>query len=188
MDTIKAFFSEYGYSFFMMVVIGFVTAIITEITVKKALNWLDEQLGEKGKKILAVVRIVVIQLATWGQVILYTHILVKNMPLPGGKVFYIIWMFLWGAYLFGALYWLYNFIPGLTRSSQEIFKMFLVYIIQYVFSMFGIKGILELISKLKNRQPKPKREKFDPVAGMEKLDENVYFDGSAYYNKKGVKL
>ena len=157
MDTIKAFFAEYGYSFFMMVVIGFVTAIITEITVKKALNWLEQQVGEKGKKILAVVRIVVIQLATWGQVILYTHILVKNMPLPGGKVFYIIWMFL-------------------------------VYIIQYVFSMFGIKGILELISKLKNKQPKPKREKFDPVAGMEKLDENVYFDGSAYYNKKGVKL
>ena len=157
MDTIKAFFAEYGYSFFMMVVIGFVTAIITEITVKKALNWLEQQVGEKGKKILAVVRIVVIQLATWGQVILYTHILVKNMPLPGGKVFYIIWMFL-------------------------------VYIIQYVFSMFGIKGILELISKLKNRQPKPKREKFDPVAGMEKLDENVYYDGASYYNKKGVKL
>lgn len=157
MDTIKAFFAEYGYSFFMMVVIGFVTAIITEITVKKALNWLEQQVGEKGKKILAVVRIVVIQLATWGQVILYTHILVKNMPLPGGKVFYIIWMFL-------------------------------VYIIQYVFSMFGIKGILELISKLKNKQPKVKKEKFDPVAGMEKLDENVYFDGSAYYNKKGVKL
>lgn len=157
METIRAFFAEYGYSFFMMVVIGFVTAIITEITVKKALNWLEQQVGEKGKKILAVVRIVVIQLATWGQVILYTHILVKNMPLPGGKVFYIIWMFL-------------------------------VYIIQYVFSMFGIKGILELISKLKNRQPKVKKEKFDPVAGMEKLDENVYFDGSAYYNKKGVKL
>lgn len=157
MDTIKAFFAEYGYSFFMMVVIGFVTAIITEITVKKALNWLEQQVGEKGKKILAVVRIVVIQLATWGQVILYTHILVKNMPLPGGKVFYIIWMFL-------------------------------VYIIQYVFSMFGIKGILELISKLKNRQPKVKKEKFEPVAGMEKLDENVYFDGTAYYNKKGVKL
>lgn len=30
---------------------------------------------------------------------------------------------IWGAYLFGALYWLYNFIPGLTRSSQQIFKM-----------------------------------------------------------------
>lgn len=31
---------------------------------------------------------------------------------------------IWGAYLFGALYWLYNYIPGLSRSSQEIFKMF----------------------------------------------------------------
>ena len=30
---------------------------------------------------------------------------------------------IWGAYLFGALYWLYNYIPGLNRSSQEIFKM-----------------------------------------------------------------
>ncbi len=30
---------------------------------------------------------------------------------------------IWGAYLFGALYWLYNFIPGLSRSSQELFKM-----------------------------------------------------------------
>ena len=29
----------------------------------------------------------------------------------------------WGAYLFGALSWLYFYIPGLTRSSQEIFKM-----------------------------------------------------------------
>lgn len=29
----------------------------------------------------------------------------------------------WGAYLFGALYWLYNYIPGLNRSSQELFKM-----------------------------------------------------------------
>ena len=32
METIKAFFGEYGYSFLMMVVIGFVIAIITEIT------------------------------------------------------------------------------------------------------------------------------------------------------------
>lgn len=30
---------------------------------------------------------------------------------------------IWGAFLFGALYWLYNYIPGLTRSSQQIFKM-----------------------------------------------------------------
>ena len=30
---------------------------------------------------------------------------------------------IWGALLFGALYWLYNFIPGLSRSAQQIFKM-----------------------------------------------------------------
>ena len=159
METIKAFFAEYGYSFLMMVVIGFVTAIITEITVKKALNWLEQQVGEKGRKILAVVRIVVIQLATWGQVILYTHILVRNMPLPGGKVFYVVWMFL-------------------------------VYIIQYLFSMYGIKGILEAIAKKaeKEKQPKVKKEKFDPVAGMQQLSDNLFTDGVNYYTKKGQKL
>ena len=30
---------------------------------------------------------------------------------------------IWGSYLFGALFWLYFYIPGLTRSSQELFKM-----------------------------------------------------------------
>ena len=159
METIKAFFAEYGYSFLMMVVIGFVTAIITEITIKKALNWLEERLGDKGKKILAVARVVAIQLATWGQVILYTHILVKNMPLPGGKVFYVVWMFL-------------------------------VYIIQYLFSMYGIKGILEAIAKKaeKEKQPKVKKEKLDPVAGMQQLSDNLFTDGVNYYTKKGQKL
>ncbi len=30
---------------------------------------------------------------------------------------------IWGAYLFGVLYWMFLYIPGLTRASQEIFKM-----------------------------------------------------------------
>lgn len=30
---------------------------------------------------------------------------------------------IWGAYLFGILYWLYFYIGGLTRYSQELFKM-----------------------------------------------------------------
>ncbi|MEG1524890.1 MAG: ABC transporter permease [Clostridia bacterium] len=30
---------------------------------------------------------------------------------------------IWGSYLFGMLYWAYFYIPGLTRSSQELFKM-----------------------------------------------------------------
>ncbi len=30
---------------------------------------------------------------------------------------------IWGSYLFGLLYWMYYYIPGLTRRSQELFKM-----------------------------------------------------------------
>jgi len=30
---------------------------------------------------------------------------------------------IWGAYLFGLLSWMFFYVPGLTRSSQEIFKM-----------------------------------------------------------------
>ncbi len=42
---------------------------------------------------------------------------------------------IWGSYLFGILFWLFFYIPGLTRSSQEIFKMlpYLVTIIVLIF-------------------------------------------------------
>lgn len=30
---------------------------------------------------------------------------------------------IWGSYLFGLLYWMYMYIPGLNRSSMELFKM-----------------------------------------------------------------
>lgn len=30
---------------------------------------------------------------------------------------------IWGSYLFGLLFWMYFYIPNLTRSSQELFKM-----------------------------------------------------------------
>ena len=30
---------------------------------------------------------------------------------------------IWGSYLFGVLYWAYNYIPGLARSTLELFKM-----------------------------------------------------------------
>ncbi|MBO6061848.1 MAG: ABC transporter permease [Clostridia bacterium] len=52
----------------------------------------------------------------------------------------------WGAYLFGALYWLYNFIPGLSRSSQQIFKM-----LPYVVTIL----VLILVSLLRKRENHP---------------------------------
>lgn len=38
---------------------------------------------------------------------------------------------IWGSYLFGLLFWMYFYIPGLNRSSQELFKM-LPYIVTLI--------------------------------------------------------
>ena len=53
---------------------------------------------------------------------------------------------IWGAYLFGILYWAYFYIAGLTRSSQEIFKM-LPYVVTIV--------VLIMISLRKKRENQP---------------------------------
>ena len=42
---------------------------------------------------------------------------------------------LWGSYLFGILYWLYFYIGGLTRYSQELFKM-LPYVVTILVLVF----------------------------------------------------
>lgn len=55
---------------------------------------------------------------------------------------------IWGAYLFGALYWLYFYIPGLTRSSQEIFKM-----LPYLATLF----VLIMVALRKKREDQPPR-------------------------------
>lgn len=55
---------------------------------------------------------------------------------------------IWGAYLFGVLYWIYYYITGLTRSSQEIFKM-LPYIVTIV-----VLIIVSLRRKRENQAPK----------------------------------
>lgn len=53
---------------------------------------------------------------------------------------------IWGSYLFGCLTWLYFYIPGLTRSSQELFKM-IPYLVTIV--------VLILISMRKKRENQP---------------------------------
>ena len=54
---------------------------------------------------------------------------------------------IWGAYLFGVLYWSYLYIPGLTRSSQEIFKM-----IPYVVTLV-VLIVVSLRKKKENLPP-----------------------------------
>lgn len=53
---------------------------------------------------------------------------------------------IWGSYLFGMMYWLYFYISGLTRSSQELFKM-LPYLVTIV--------VLILVSMRKKREDQP---------------------------------
>ena len=53
---------------------------------------------------------------------------------------------IWGAYLFGVLYWAYFYIPNLTRSSQEIFKM-----IPYIVTL----GVLLMVSFRRKKEDQP---------------------------------
>ena len=53
---------------------------------------------------------------------------------------------IWGAYIFGVMYWLYFYITGLTRSSQELFKM-LPYVVTII--------VLILVSLRKKREDQP---------------------------------
>lgn len=54
---------------------------------------------------------------------------------------------IWGAYLFGMLYWAFFYISGLTRSSQEIFKM-LPYVVTIIVLIF-----ISLRKKRENQPP-----------------------------------
>lgn len=118
METIKAFFNDYGYSFLMMVVIGFVIAIILEITVKKAIEYLEKKYAGSPKilTVLSFIRIFLIQVLTWAMTIGFAKILIKSMPLPANEALYPVWVCL-------------------------------VYIIQYLFSCWGIKGVINFFHK-----------------------------------------
>ena len=54
---------------------------------------------------------------------------------------------IWGAYLFGILYWAYFYIPNLTRASQELFKM-MPYVVTIVVLLF-----VSLRKKKENQAP-----------------------------------
>ena len=53
---------------------------------------------------------------------------------------------IWSAYLFGVLYWAYNYITGLTRASIELFKM-LPYVVTII--------VLIMVSLRRSREAQP---------------------------------
>ena len=54
---------------------------------------------------------------------------------------------IWGSYLFGILFWMYFYIPGLGRSTQELFKM-LPYIVTIV-----VLVVVSMRNKRENQPP-----------------------------------
>lgn len=130
MEVVKNFLNDYGYSFLMMVIEAFVIAILLEITVKKALSWLEGKWAgnEKLLKALDAIKTFLIQFVTWVMVVCFVNILMENMPLPGSKVFFPVWL-------------------GL------------LYILQYLFSCWGIKGFQSWLKRMSEKEPKEKKEK-----------------------------
>jgi simple sugar transport system permease protein len=54
---------------------------------------------------------------------------------------------IWGSYLFGILYWMYLYIPGITRSTQPLFKM-----LPYVVTLI-VLVITSMRNKKENQPP-----------------------------------
>ena len=81
-------------------------------------------------------------------------------------------------------------LPG--NKALAPFWFGIIYFCQYIFSMYGIKGLLNL----KDRDPKekapkePKPKKVNPVEGFKKISRNCYKDEATgiFYDRKGNRL
>ena len=81
-------------------------------------------------------------------------------------------------------------LPG--NKALAPFWFGIIYFSQYIFSMYGIKGLLNLKDKEpKEKAPKqPKPKKVNPVEGYKKISRNCYKDEATgiFYDRKGNKL
>ena len=81
-------------------------------------------------------------------------------------------------------------LPG--NRALAPFWFGIVYIAQYVFSMYGIKALFRIRERepreRKAKEPKPK--KVNPVEGFKKISRNCYKDEAtgAFYDRKGNRL
>lgn len=93
-ETIGSFIETYGWSFLILVGMGLLIAILCEAIIKKSCDWLAEKWAGNQKllNILNAARIILIQLFCWGMSVWFGVILVKGMPLPGGKILLPFWV------------------------------------------------------------------------------------------------
>lgn len=128
-DVIRSFLEAYGWSFLILVGMGFLTALLAEATVKKPIEWLEKKWAgnEKRLAILQAVKMIVLQIFVWTLCIWFGCILQKGMPLPGNGALLPFWI--------GAIYG-----------------------IQLIFSMFVVKRIFEHREEKKEKEPEPKEK------------------------------
>lgn len=118
MEVIKSFFGEYGYSFIMMVIMGAVIALTLEVSVKSVFTWLAEKFKDK-------------------ETILDKLTIVKS---------FVIQAYIWtGVVFFTSI--LMNTMPLPGNKAFLPVWVGMVYVIQYVFSCYGLKGLLGLSAR-----------------------------------------
>lgn len=146
----KEFFKLYGYSFLILIGFGAIIAFFLEATVKKAYEWLYPKFNEKGQKVLAIAKIVLLLVLSSFLSIYAAKIAVKAMPFPGNSAFIVFWVAL-------------------------------VYVSQYVFSLYGLKGFLDWLKERRKREVEGEKKDESPLAGMKKIGDNLYSDGRGNY-------
>lgn len=165
-SSVEGFLTNYGASFLMMVIAGFCVALVVELSVKKAFIWLEEKLAGKDKVLAAldVAKMSVIFLVT----LILTFVSVKLLLVSEMAL------------------------PG--NKALAPFWFVIIYLAQYIFSMYGIKGLLKwLKTPVEEKEPKVKKEKpkkVNPVEGFTRISRNCYKDPATgkFYDKKGNQL
>ena len=134
MDSIKGFFAEYGWGFLMLVCSGLLTAGLIEVIVKNPVKWLEGKWQGHDRLIAVLLGFK----AVVTQVVAWT-------------------LSVWFAQLVCKVVAL----PG----GEVLLPLWvaLAYLAQYVFSCFGIKGIIDYAKKRAEREPEQKEKKEKPV-------------------------
>lgn len=147
-EVIRSFLAAYGWSFLILVGMGFLIAFLAEGTVKKPVEYLAKKWEGKEKRlaILEAVKMIVLQIFVWAMSIWFGIILQKGMELPGN----------------GAL------LP---------FWIGMIYGLQLFFSMTVVKKIFDRKKEKKEEDPEPK-EKLEKteVRGVYKNEQGQLVD------------
>ena len=154
MEIVEAFLMEYGTTFAMMVLTGLCIALFVEFTIKKSMAWLERKLEGKDKA-LSVLSVVK---ACITQIAVWTLCIWFLDLLVGNLPF-----------------------PG----SAALFPIWLCleYVIQYVFSCVGFKGLQAWYSSRRAKKEEP-REVLTPTSVK-----GIYKDSIGnLVNAKGVPV